>query len=313
MILFNNEIKKSDVPYSITIKNLRKFLDKKEPKLTYLFARFTNTLQNSITYPQLRQALLRGGMDNATFDQWTEEYSKFVVDDLYPEWKEAMDTSAQALRDKYPTYLFDPNTPAVRQWATERAAELIVSITAQQRASVNVMMQRAAVIQDVSVDQFAMIIRPIIGLYPRQATANLNYFEHVKNTLLESNKHMKVETATKRATEASIKYSERQNRYRASMVARTELCASFNYGEFHAVKQAQEQGLMGHSVKEWVTAGDERVCPVCKALDGTQIEMDGDWEMKTNWDKKAPPAHPHCRCVLVYRELSPPVITAEEG
>lgn len=76
-----------------------------------------------------------------------------------------------------------------------------------------------------------------------------------------------------RAQEQAIKYAERQHRYRAYNIARTELSFAYNQGSYQGVKQAreQEQGYLTRPVKVWCTADDERVCPVCGALDGMKI------------------------------------------
>lgn len=78
---------------------------------------------------------------------------------------------------------------------------------------------------------------------------------------------------------------------RAKTIARTEVMYAFN-------TVAQEE-YKHYDVKkvEWLTASDERTCPICKPLNGKIFDID-----------KAPdiPAHPNCRCVLL------PVIE-EEG
>ena len=56
----------------------------------------------------------------------------------------------------------------------------------------------------------------------------------------------------------------------------------------------------------WRTVFDERVCPTCGALDGTEVNLDGRFSdvlsaelQQSNRPFELPPAHPGCRCRLV--------------
>lgn len=52
-------------------------------------------------------------------------------------------------------------------------------------------------------------------------------------------------------------------------------------------------------LKQWVSAGDHRVCPECEKLDGTVIPVLDDWDTDTRHGiVEAPPLHPNCRCVI---------------
>lgn len=53
----------------------------------------------------------------------------------------------------------------------------------------------------------------------------------------------------------------------------------------------------GVTMKTWVTAGDERVCPVCAPLDGVEVPIDSNFE---GAGVKYPPAHVMCRCDVYY-------------
>ena len=63
---------------------------------------------------------------------------------------------------------------------------------------------------------------------------------------------------------------------------------------------------MTRPVKVWCTADDERVCPVCGALDGMKIGIDDDFPFRTKLQapgiRRTPPAHPSCRCAVYYEE-----------
>ena len=157
--------------------------------------------------------------------------------------------------------------------------------------------------QDMTVDGLARAVRPMVGLTIQQANANLNFY----NRMIESG------VSEKKALEQSIKYSARQHRYRGYNIARTELAFAYNKGEHFGVEQAIQQGYMGHTKKTWCTAADERVCKICKELEGKTIEMDEEFNYKTKLSatnpgiKRTPPAHPSCRCTILYVEVEPPV------
>ncbi|HOY64455.1 MAG TPA: minor capsid protein, partial [bacterium] len=72
--------------------------------------------------------------------------------------------------------------------------------------------------------------------------------------------------------------------YRMEMIARTETLRAHNQGRmkfYHTV---------GVTKVEWMAVGDERMCPVCRELDGKIYPID-----------KVPniPSHPHCRCQIL--------------
>lgn len=111
--------------------------------------------------------------------------------------------------------------------------------------------------------------------------------------------------------DTALKYAEKQHRQRAFTIAQTEMAFAYNRGADEGVRQAMKEGLLGVCAKKWSTAGDDRVCPTCSALDGTIVEMDQEFEFKGRilfpGHKLLPPAHPRCGCAVEYIEMSPPV------
>lgn len=80
---------------------------------------------------------------------------------------------------------------------------------------------------------------------------------------------------------------------RIERIAATEVTRALSEGVMAAERYLRELGLETRLV--WVTARDERVCPICGALDGTTRDV---------WAEQfpaGPPAHVHCRCDLVMR------------
>ena len=74
--------------------------------------------------------------------------------------------------------------------------------------------------------------------------------------------------------------------YKTEMIARTEILRSSNLGAL-AVYEQNRDVLDGW---RWASSRDERVCPICGALDGQQFAFDSP--------QSPPPtgSHPNCRC-----------------
>lgn len=283
---------------SISHQRLRDLLSSKEPRVVRFLTRLWNAQNSDITYAEIRQMILTGQIDEATMDRWRQDYSRLVTENMMPVWREMIDEAAATFRGRWPLWAFDPNTEQIAEYTARHAAELVTNSTGQQIEAIRAMVQRASTLQDISVDQLAYVIRPTIGLYKGQAVANLNYYKTVRDTLLKNHPTMRQTTAEKRAREAAVKYAEKQHRYRAHMISRTELAFGYNNGEYNAIRQAQTQGYLGRMRKRSVSAGDERVCDICKAMNGVTVDLDSPFPNGS----LIPPFHPHCRCVVDYIE-----------
>lgn len=300
-IIFHNDIQKANA-HDTALKKLRDFLNKAEPELVAFLQTTWNHQGKAITYKELREAIMNGSLDPQTILDWQKDYSRFVILYLRPAIEEAMRAATTQLAERYPLYAFDSTVEGVRAWIDSKAAAFVTNSTADQIAAINTVVGKAALLQDMTVDGLARAIRPMVGLTKPQAVANLNYYK----AMVESG------LSEKAALERSIRYSARQHRYRGYNIARTELAFAYNKGEHFGVKQAISQGYMGYTRKTWCTADDERVCEICGALDGKTIEIDDDFDFYTKLAatnpgiRQTPPAHPSCRCTVLYIEVEPP-------
>ena len=287
---------------SEVLRLLRSFLDANEPGLVRFLVNLWNAQGKAITYKELREAILAGEISSDILDDWMQDYNRFVVKHLQPAWEKAIIAAAAVIEKKCPLWKFDPMGAGVKEWTAAHSAEFVTNVTTTQIEGLRAVVRRAAVLEDMTVDGLARAIRPMVGLYKEQATANLRYYETlISNGMSES-----------KALEKSIRYAARQHRYRGYNIARTELAFAYNQGSYEGTKQAQAAGYMGETVKVWCTADDERVCTVCGGLEGKEVAMDDDFDFYTKLEgrnatiKKVPPAHPSCRCAVMYREISPP-------
>lgn len=302
-IIFYNDsaIRKANAKY-IALRQLYSFIDINQPRLARFLQSTWKEQEKAITYKQIREAILGGDLTPAMVESWQQSYSRFVSEHMLPKWEEAFKTSATELKKKYPDFAFDGTAEAVRQWNMDNAARFVTNSTTDQIKGLRAAIRRATDLTKagMNVDELSRVIRPMVGLTARQTRANLNYYQMLVDNGMKKEK----------AREKSIRYSARQHRYRAQMIARTELAFSYNQGQYLAVKQAQEQNLMGKCRKVWVTADTERTCTECNSLDGKEIEMDEDFNIQTTLKgsliKRCPPAHPHCMCAINYIEVEPP-------
>jgi len=82
---------------------------------------------------------------------------------------------------------------------------------------------------------------------------------------------------------------------RANNIARTEVAKSTEYGTLEAWKQSEVV-----ESKEWFTALDERVCPICMPLHGKTTKLNKDFSATDGFGLvETPPAHQQCRCVIL--------------
>lgn len=287
-------IQKSEVEAQV-LRLLRSFLDANEPGLVRFLVNLWQSQGNAITYKELREAILAGDLTIDLFQDWQQDYTRFVAKYLRPAWEQAIEAAAAELERRYSGWYFDPMHDSVRTWAADHAAEFVTNVTTTQIEGLRAVVQRAAVLEDMSVDELARIVRPMVGLTRQQTVANLRYYESLRESGVSE----------KRARDMSLRYSGRQHRQRGFTIARTELATAYNTGAYEGTKQAQAAGLIGDVVKVWVTAFDERVCPTCGANEGVEMAMDAEFEgASRTWSTKLhPPLHPGCRCSIIIQEV----------
>lgn len=306
-IAYPRRVAKSREAWDV-LDRLNAFIGGAGPDVALWLTRLWDDQQRAVTYKELREAIERGFMTQAELDAWQSDYVNFVNSRLRPAWEDAVRAGAASLAAKHPDFFFDSGSQGIRHWMEAHGAEWVTRCTAQQREAIAAMVGLSAS-GSWTVDELARAIRPTIGLNRPQAGAALRYYRSMKDSLLKDNPGMRESTAEKQARHAAAVYAQRQHRARAYTIARTELAFAFNKGQDEAVKQAIREGYMGRTEKVWSTAGGS-ACPVCAALEGTVIEVGGEFDFpgRNLYDgyRETPPAHPNCCCAVEYREIEPP-------
>ncbi len=80
---------------------------------------------------------------------------------------------------------------------------------------------------------------------------------------------------------------------RATTIARTEISRVYNEAQLDMMENLEVEEV-GVAV-EWSTAGDKRVCPLCKPLEGVVL--------KVKESRGILPRHPQCRCAYIPANL----------
>ncbi len=288
---------------------LENYIDKESPKLIKVLVGRFRSMQNVITYEDLRDAILSGELTDEMLDDWQQEYSQIITDVILPVWRKSA-KQAVINQDDLKDFKSSNYGDRVKQFTQKRTADLVTSVTKQQKDAIKALTERVTT-GELTADELARAIRPTIGLNAPQMKANIRYYENMKARLSET---MESELAEKRAREAAIKYAERQHRYRAKTIAETEIAIAYKTGVQDTIYQAMDQGVVDLETKTWVTAGNELVCEECGPLDGVTIKIEDNFRIGGTISHHEGystitggrlaevdgHAHPNCKCACIY-------------
>ena len=288
------------------LEKLNGFLDEECPEQAYFLVRVWDGQQKAITYKELKAAIINGYMGAEVLEKWQKDYSAYVEKHLVPGWYKAMEEAGKNFTLAGGEFRYDPMWTGITDWVKEHSAEFVTNCVQEQREAISGLLANSFM-NGENPDEMSRAVRPCIGLTAPQAAANQRYYNHVKSTLMKENPKMAEATAAKKALEKSTQYAAEQHRYRAQVIATTEMAHAYNEGHLQAAKMAQTQGLLGRVQNVWSTANDEMVCPYCGGLEGTVIDLDDKFQV-TNGKRSSfaltPPAHPNCRCAFEVREVA---------
>jgi SPP1 gp7 family putative phage head morphogenesis protein len=277
---------------------LRGFLNKEEPKIARWLVKNWDDEANAITYREIREALATGEVSADWINRWQQDYSRFVTDVMTPEWEKAfIDAGSVVAKDLSDyagrSFRYTATGRRVEEFIQERGGMLAKNLTDTQHDALKELIHHFVVDEPVSAQKFATYIRPVVGLTGKDTKAMLKFRDRL---IAEGLSPDKVDIQVK-------KYAEFLHKTRSIKIARTEISYSYNYGEFDAVGKARDEGYInGETVKVWITADDERTCPLCGAMDGEIIGYDEQFD-GIDGPIDCPPLHPNCRCTLGYEVL----------
>lgn len=271
---------------------LNSFIDRKSPRPARFLTRMWGDQQKAVTYHELRDAILNGSLSLDYLTDWQKDYSVFLSECYGPVVDEAAKAAHEMLAAQYGGYLQDPMHGLMDDYIQNHGGRLIREISEGQYRAINTLVRQAALTETLTVDELARAIRPCIGLTENQSMRCKKFYEQ-----LREDGYSKKDALKKEAN-----FAAKLHRERAALIAQTELAYAANEGMDAVIRQNVEQGIISPDVeKEWSTARDERVCPVCGTLHGEKVPENQPFSNGS----MLPPAHPGCRCAVKYHLKAP--------
>ncbi len=199
---------------------------------------------------------------------------------------------------------FDRTNPEAQRWAEERAATLVTQVTDNARQAIRGIVTQAFA-EELPPRQAAKLVRSVIGLTDGQATAvtklRARLATAAPGSLVKAGK-VRIRVPTTGVTQTLMQrsvtsYAERLLRQRALTIAAHETLEASNAGQQQLWRQAVETGhLTGEEQREPIITPDERLCPICAALEGQRRGLTEPFTLPDGTTKMHAPFHVGCRC-----------------
>lgn len=186
------------------------------------------------------------------------------------------------------------------EWAQRVSADRVTEIERDTRDAI-----RRLVVESVSgtgktVRDVAVELRDVIGLHSRQQRAVSTFRDKVTNQLADRHPRWTPDRLAEEVTRKTGRYSDGLLRYRAEVIARTEIVRAESEGQLTLWKEATAQGLLDpdRTVRVWLVTPDDRLDEeLCMPMDGEETALEEPWTLPDGRQAMVPQdSHPQCRC-----------------
>jgi hypothetical protein len=264
---------------------LRAFLKTNEPKFGEWTRERWRQFARDLTDREITAMVDAGTIPTALSGRLSDQYAALINDRYAPRWEAAL----KAGRDLAPKGVRELLTPEViREWIDNRRPWLLTALTDTQRRSVEAILRHHLTTDPLDQRTLATVLRPSLGLTDRQSA-----------TLLKLHAQLKRDGVTPDNIRLQLgRAAAREQRLRSERIARTELAGAHNGGTQITMERADASGAFPKGLSRVWSAQRGKTCPICVGLNGRTAKMnapfDGAYQL--------PPAHPSCRCVVLYVE-----------
>jgi hypothetical protein len=292
MIAFPEPVTKATAPKLPPLSNL-------ERRIRTALLAALDQIQSQTRTADIRAALESGDVEGAVEAVRVELGEAFLRSAIPQALRQAYEIEGDAIATDI-GYAFDILTPAAVDWVRANAASLIQQWGDSSREAIRNLIAESFRL-NVPVGTLARQIRQTgIGLTWRQARAVLNLRQRLAADGLDA---AKIDARAER-------YFKQLARYRAELIARTEMARASENARHEAWTQGIAEGYIDptRSVQEWVATHDHRACDECLDLDGSRAAMpNGHFVGENGTDGgSGPPYHPQCRCRTILVDAAKP-------
>jgi hypothetical protein len=308
-------------------------LDKVEPAMRADFLRMVGILRSDNKLETIAQLLETGRFDEAL--RLLPEASGIMGSSWVQSYVLSGTTASKWLMDNANIIVsFDQTNTRAIAAMQENNLRLVQSFTEGQRQS-----STQALIDGIrrgaNPREIARDFRDSIGLAPSQQRAVSNYRRFLETSdsqaLQRALRDKRFDSTVRRALRGEItltpsqidkmvsRYSNRMVKHRAEVIARTEALRSVHEGNEELFRQAIESGQLdiANVIREWFTAGDERVRSSHTTMNG-QVQPFGEpfisgkgSILRYPGDPRAPAGEViQCRCAVGTRIILPKEVSA---
>lgn len=264
---------------------LKRYLRKAEPGLRSWTTTTWTQFAKEITTTEINTIALTGDLPAETAARLEAQYTTYINENVAPRWKQAMAAGSKLAPANVRELL---TADVINEWAERRGETLFKGLIDVQQRAVSALVRAATTTNPLDQKTLASLIAPILGLKQQDVNALLEAQKLLaaKGLNLDTQRHRLGQMANRRQA------------IRAERIARTELASAFNGGTQVTMERAEASGAFeGKLVRVW-RAQRGNSCAVCGKLNGKETNMKDPFDGKYN----IPPAHPSCRCVVLYEE-----------
>lgn len=282
---------------------LRETAEEQEAPLRVAIKDSVRKVKDSIVLATLTAALNEGDEDEAFAATKIETLEEELSAPLTAGVIAALLAGGDLGRSELPPSLqaagaaFDPLEDSVQAWIRSNGARQVTQISGgSQRAIRNIIGEM--IDSGTSARRAAREIRDVIGLTVPQQKA-----------LAKQRIAMAEAGATKEVIERTLAArAESMLDERAFAIARNESFTAVSQGRQMYWNQLVDRGVLDpETLRKWVTAEDERVCPICRPMHNQIRGLNEPFEKGTGGTTLTTPAHVTCRCsVILVNPTRPP-------
>lgn len=289
------------LPRNKEYKILHGIADSLNPKIRREFISAIESIRNSATLKILTSAIESGRTDAVItiLDKINVSPATYagITSSLRTIFEQGAKDSIKTLPKSVQSQIsFDLLNPRSVEFLRRSEFALIQAISTNTREGIREIL-RVGFEEGQPPIRMAREIKEMVGLTPRQVKSVQNH----RAMLIAEGR------TPKQVTELTARFRNRQLRFRATTIARTETIRAANSGQQELWNQAADQGLidMATARKKWVVTPDDRLCPICRPIPGMNKEgvpLESSFQTPKG-PKGSPPAHPQCRCSMTLTDM----------